>query len=163
MALRTGYVDVVRKRIERWFLNTASFGRGPVPGVFYNVTATNVQRNVYHDKVTDDVASGAGVEIQCVIARNVPIKVAQKLGLWKEDEAIPILMYIPWKDGVDPRKDCRVVIPTEEGYVADAWEIMSVKVLGQGRALFWVCTVQPGRNTSAPTYTGFDGTFENTL
>lgn len=145
------YTATVRRTAKRWFKMLAKTGKGVMYGQYFSAQTEagpgqNITKNIYHDVETDTVNQGTAIDIECVINMDPPKKVAKTYSNWVEGEALPILMFIPYVDGIEPKKHDRVVVGASEGYYENNWRIVSVKTFARGEPLLWSCVVEPDRN-----------------
>lgn len=98
--------------------------------------------NIYHDKTADSL--GSSITTFGYIEISPPIKTVQQLGWWREGESLPILCYLPWEEGMLPKKDDQLVVATE-GVLAGEYQIDHVKQYGQGEAISWILNIHKDR------------------
>lgn len=139
MPMNPRVVELTRNNVNRAFAQT--------PGVAAaKIYPTAITENVYGDD--EDVEFAPGRDIYAFIQFDAPIKVVKSLGWWREGETLPILMYLSFVEGLDPKKGDRVVLPSEEGYMSGVWILNSVKTYGQGEPICWLCSVSQDRSNA---------------
>lgn len=151
MPTKAIYTSTIRRISLRWFNMLAKTEKGVMTADYYssNVdagTGNNITKNIYHDVTADTVTDGTAVPIKCIINMEPPKKVAKAMSDWVEGDALPILMFIPYTAGVEPKKHDRVMVGAEEGLYANTWEIKSVKTFARGEPMLWSVVVEPNRS-----------------
>jgi hypothetical protein len=102
----------------------------------------NQSRNFYHDDLGTD---GSGIAIRIFIEFSAPKKVVQQYGWYKEEDALPMLGYLPWYNNINPVKGDTFEVPATEGYAVGKWYINNVLMFGQPEAIAWAFNITRDR------------------
>lgn len=106
------------------------------------IKVINASKNIYRDRTTS--IEEATFSSKCYIQISPPIKTVQRLGFWRDGEALPMIMYIPHIEGYAPKRD-DIIEVVDSGIMNGTFVVQEPKMFGIDQPVCWALTIAPKR------------------